>query len=29
MIETPPLFASEQQGLHELKRDEKSAMTSV
>jgi len=29
MIETPPLFASAQQGLHMLKRDEKSAMTSA
>jgi hypothetical protein len=26
MIETPPLFASAQQGLQKLKRDEKSAM---
>ena len=29
MIETPPLLASEQQGLHMLKRDEKSAMPSA
>ena len=29
MMETPPLFASAQQGLHTLKRDEKSAMASA